>query len=263
MTDAQEIPWKRLSVEAAAIVASILLAFAIDAWWEERLERDSERRYLESLLADVRTDVNEYAFLTSELEAYQRATEIMIRVVDGHDVQTDSPSNFSKLLHCSTFLAVPVESRGTIDDLLSTGNLALLHERAIRRDVLAYSARIDASMQFIDEYRGYQTGYREIVLEFWPLINVDDDRVDTRKLSAALRSDARIRPAMNRMQYGQRRMRMETIAMGDDATEIARELEGALRRAGGDPRTVIHAPGPSETFHSGCTEAISSQTVPI
>ena len=32
----ENVPWKRLSVEAAAIVGSILLAFAIDAWWEER-----------------------------------------------------------------------------------------------------------------------------------------------------------------------------------------------------------------------------------
>ncbi len=36
MTETQKIAWKRLSVEAAAIVASILLAFAIDAWWEDR-----------------------------------------------------------------------------------------------------------------------------------------------------------------------------------------------------------------------------------
>ena len=35
MTETQKIPWKRISVEAAASVASILLAFAIDAWWEE------------------------------------------------------------------------------------------------------------------------------------------------------------------------------------------------------------------------------------
>ena len=32
MNATQKIQWKRLSVEAFAIVASILLAFAIDAW---------------------------------------------------------------------------------------------------------------------------------------------------------------------------------------------------------------------------------------
>ena len=56
----------RATSEILLIVVGVLLALAIDAWWAERQQRDSERRYLESLLADVRTDVNEYAFLTSE-----------------------------------------------------------------------------------------------------------------------------------------------------------------------------------------------------
>ena len=30
------IPWQRLAAESIAIVAGILLAFAIDAWWEEQ-----------------------------------------------------------------------------------------------------------------------------------------------------------------------------------------------------------------------------------
>jgi hypothetical protein len=33
------IDWKRISAEAAAVVVSILIAFSIDAWWQERSER--------------------------------------------------------------------------------------------------------------------------------------------------------------------------------------------------------------------------------
>ena len=46
MTETQNIPWKRLSVEAAAIVASILLAFTIDAWWGDRQKDEAEREVL-------------------------------------------------------------------------------------------------------------------------------------------------------------------------------------------------------------------------
>ena len=38
----QEIPWNRFAVEAIVIVGSILLAFAIDAWWDSR--QDDSRR---------------------------------------------------------------------------------------------------------------------------------------------------------------------------------------------------------------------------
>ena len=50
--DRQDILWKRTAVEAAAIVASILMAFAIDAWWDEREERKFERQALISLKAE-------------------------------------------------------------------------------------------------------------------------------------------------------------------------------------------------------------------
>jgi hypothetical protein len=54
MHNSQNIPWKRISVEAAAIVGSILFAFAIDAWWDQRAESAQERNVLETLLVDMR-----------------------------------------------------------------------------------------------------------------------------------------------------------------------------------------------------------------
>ena len=44
-----DIPWGRLIAEGGAIVVSILLAFAIDAWWEERQERVEEQQILQDL----------------------------------------------------------------------------------------------------------------------------------------------------------------------------------------------------------------------
>ena len=46
MTETKTIPWKRLTVEAAAIVVSILLAFGIDAWWDARNDVVEEREIL-------------------------------------------------------------------------------------------------------------------------------------------------------------------------------------------------------------------------
>ena len=52
MTNTQKLPWKRLLAEATAIVLSILLAFAIDAWWEDRGDRQAEQLLLQRLKAD-------------------------------------------------------------------------------------------------------------------------------------------------------------------------------------------------------------------
>ena len=68
MTGAQEIPWKRILVEATAIVASILLAFAIDAWWQDRTERIVEVQYLQALREDLLVSLN----ILDDAEASQR-----------------------------------------------------------------------------------------------------------------------------------------------------------------------------------------------
>lgn len=52
MTNTRSVAWKPLAVEATVIVVSILFAFAIDAWWEERGERKAEVVLLERLRAD-------------------------------------------------------------------------------------------------------------------------------------------------------------------------------------------------------------------
>lgn len=48
----QKIAWKRLAIEAPVIVVSILLAFAIEAWWDERGDRVAEQVLLERLQSD-------------------------------------------------------------------------------------------------------------------------------------------------------------------------------------------------------------------
>ena len=45
--------WRRILIEAAAIVESILLAFAIDAWWQDRAEQIVEAQYLEAMREDL------------------------------------------------------------------------------------------------------------------------------------------------------------------------------------------------------------------
>ena len=58
MPDASQIPWKSITVESVAIVVSILLAFAIDAWWEERQERRFEQEALVSLKSEYESHLS-------------------------------------------------------------------------------------------------------------------------------------------------------------------------------------------------------------
>lgn len=53
---ARQVPWPRILAEGVAIVVSILLAFAIQAWWEGRQLEASRVELLSTLLESVRLD---------------------------------------------------------------------------------------------------------------------------------------------------------------------------------------------------------------
>ena len=75
MTRESRIPWGRLAFEVPVIVVSILLAFAIEAWWEEREDRETERVLLERLRSDF-TEIS--AALRLVEEEHQEASEACI-----------------------------------------------------------------------------------------------------------------------------------------------------------------------------------------
>ena len=81
MPETEKLPWKRLVLEAMAIVASILLAFAIDAWWEERQDRKMERDDLERLHAEFvwnRDRVNDNGFATRAAAASAAMSALIV-----------------------------------------------------------------------------------------------------------------------------------------------------------------------------------------
>ena len=51
------IQWKKLVTEGVVIVVSILLAFAIDAWWDDRQELQAAENQVSRVLAELRANV--------------------------------------------------------------------------------------------------------------------------------------------------------------------------------------------------------------
>jgi len=79
MTESADIPWKRLAAETTAIVASILLAFSIDAWWDDRMEAQGERWLLERLRADF---TGMHHDLTIAYEDHRRTADACLALLD-------------------------------------------------------------------------------------------------------------------------------------------------------------------------------------
>ena len=129
MPEAEKIPWKRLSVEAAAIVASILLAFAIDAWWNE-LQSD---RAVGEVLKAVR----------SEMQFNLEALEISIIHHEEIVAAIETAQNNGTTDGLTEKAVIDVEvfepSTGALDTLVATGLISDIDDTDLRISLGAFA----------------------------------------------------------------------------------------------------------------------------
>lgn len=129
-----------LALQAAAIVGSILLAFAIDAWWENRQEREIEHAGIVSLHRDFlqsRADLDEALQIFDSWKAYfsqfQSSTAAELRLLDDATVGLIVTSLSPGMTFDPT--------TGTLEALVGDGRLGLI-ENSELRDGLASWLRV-------------------------------------------------------------------------------------------------------------------------
>ena len=135
-----------LLVEATAIVASILLAFAIDAWWDERQLRAEEQDVLYSLQEEFRANK---AQVTDVLDRHLLAHEVIssFLAMQESELAALNPSEISQIIsffaHPRTFDPV----RGSLDALLGSGKLGLLRDRALREALTNFTNLLEDAVE--------------------------------------------------------------------------------------------------------------------
>jgi len=144
MTNQNDIPWKRISVEGLAIVVSILLAFWIDAWWDDRQERKVERTILISLLEGFSNLQNQFEYYQSFNESVHSATNKLIDASlhpDGAFSEEDVSVLLSNLWY---FMKEDDWSFAALDSLIASGKIALISNDELRYDLGSWPAIINS-----------------------------------------------------------------------------------------------------------------------
>ena len=135
----QDIPWKRLFVEATAIVASILIAFAIDAWWENRLERSVEVQYLKALREDLHRSLE----LLDEEEATQQQQVAHLESLLSTNGETPYSDELRLWLDDGLWNIGTYEPQlSSLRDLESSGQTHIIENPEIRRSLASVMQRI-------------------------------------------------------------------------------------------------------------------------
>jgi hypothetical protein len=130
-----------LLLQGAATVASILLAFAIDAWWEQRNSAAEKNVMLESVKAEMLSDLT----LVKSQCAYRKASldsvEILLKAVAAGRYE-DTERTLDQRLADLTWYNGLYFSTGAVNSLLSSGQAAAIEDPKLRALLAQYPAAV-------------------------------------------------------------------------------------------------------------------------
>jgi hypothetical protein len=154
---------RRFLVEGAVIVSSILLAFWIDAWWEESRDREREVMLLRALLDDVQVMRQGFDAQRSYNEAILVAAEELLRAGASRNTQL-SPSDVDGLLgNVVWYNSYTAWESASMDLLVSSGDLAELSDLNLVQLLLSLHNRLENAQR---RYRLDEAFYRDRLIPF-------------------------------------------------------------------------------------------------
>ncbi len=151
MAGEQELPWKRLSAEAVAIVGSILLAFWIDAWWEDRQERAEERELLTALRAELEYNIEQIDISLEFQRLLLEPTVTLLKVAA--DREQMSVEDLERHLGIIYWVHTTELATGVYQSLVQGGQLSLI----ANRDLSSQIASLMTSYEEMLTLEGFRT----------------------------------------------------------------------------------------------------------
>jgi len=147
MATLRDIQWLRIGTESLAIVGSILLAFAIDAWWDEHTREDRESVLLSGLLEDLREDLVDYDGFVTSSQGRILAADLLFALADdplGTPVALNDAEAF-EIAAGNAFLRLGRPSQletvlVTYDQMTSMGAATVIADPQLWRSIANYYA---------------------------------------------------------------------------------------------------------------------------
>jgi hypothetical protein len=131
----QEIPWKRLTIEALVIVVSILLALAADAWWDGLQQREDETVMLQSLLNDLTQKQITLADNRRLNDAMMESATTLLNEFVEPNSQLDKVEVDTLIAGIMWFNGEDKWGSAPLDSLIVGGNISVISDPILRQEL--------------------------------------------------------------------------------------------------------------------------------
>ena len=171
---AQRINWRQAAAEMTLIIAGVLLALAVDAWWEEKSEREAEVSYLRALNQDFaanRDGLQAQIILHENL--ITAGDEVLNLIKSG--LEESSDEFFFKINNGLYFFQSWTPVVGAYDNIMNSGELLYIENRQIRNELSGFQRRMELIQQmeelqtrnFYDRQSPFLAKYQDVNSSNW------------------------------------------------------------------------------------------------
>lgn len=194
--------WKLAVGELVIVALGVLIALWADQAIQARQESALAISYLERLQTDIRADINALRFSSDQA----RNRLAIIRQVEAWlqdpDAEPD-PDALVMNVHYAGITFFPTISKFTIEELKSTGDLRLLKNRALKRQIANYYNQIGLQVEqwiaWSDE-GGVETYFRELAFVVDPEFRIRAGTIDPVLLQRFLTSAGEVKSSLTEIQ---------------------------------------------------------------
>lgn len=230
--------WFAVALDLLIVVVGVFIGIEVANWNQARQDRNEERRYYHQLIVDLRTDVDTLSFAVKRSREFDEAAELTLAGLSGKPEHKLSRGRMATAIHHAGFIYIPHASRGTYDELISTGNLGLLRNSRLKTEIARYYGLFDSQRQWDALLRAQQSDYwtetagvlprpvlRAAIQGIEPALSVEEDRA----IWAAARSHPRLPNMLIGMAAHQERVRRDSEDFSELATKLIADIERHLK----------------------------------
>lgn len=230
--------WFAVALDLFIVVIGVFIGIEVANWNQTRQDRQEERRYYGQLLVDLRSDVESFAEAERRADRHDQAAQLVLDRLRGNAPPEASPGRMATAIHLAGWVYIPPVSRGTYNELVSTGNLGLLRNSQLKSEIANYYAAFDERRQWDWLLRDQQSDYwaeaagilprpilRAAARGSEPTISPSEDRM----IWEAARSHSRLPNMLIGMAAHQERVRRDSEILTARAKKLISEIEQHLR----------------------------------
>lgn len=141
------LDFKYLLTELLLIVAGILIALAVDSWWQQRQDRETERSYLSALQSELEVNRAEFEGHLQQLDADIASTNRALQLFRTYPAGAPPIDSLHAALRPLITIRTIAPSRAALDDILQSGGLQYITSDILRRAIANYEQQLDYDVQ--------------------------------------------------------------------------------------------------------------------